>query len=91
MAYQLRRMLHDLRAIPNTSPTARPVRLLDSLTEKVRVADLPALGETVDGRRPALDAFLAGLQEQLRALSEAIRDQYQQPPPSPRPLFAVER
>ena len=91
VAYQLRRMLHDLRSIPNTSPTARPVRLLDSLTEKVRVADLTALGETVDGRRPALDAFLTGLQEQLRALSEAIRDQYQQLPPSPRPLFAVER
>jgi uncharacterized alpha-E superfamily protein len=91
VAYQLRRMLHDLRAIPNTSPTARPVRLLDSLTEKVRIADLASFTETVDGRRPALDAFLAGLQEQLRALSEAIRDQYQQAPPSPRPLFAVER
>jgi uncharacterized circularly permuted ATP-grasp superfamily protein/uncharacterized alpha-E superfamily protein len=91
VAYQLRRMLHDLRAIPNTSPTARPVRLLDSLTEKVRIADLASFAETVDGRRPALDAFLAGLQEQLRALSEAIRDQYQQDAPSPRPLFAVER
>ena len=91
VAYQLRRMLHDLRAIPNTSPTARPVRMLDSLTEKVRIADLPSFGEAADGRRLALDVFLAGLQEQLRALSEAIRDQYQQDAPSPRPLFAVER
>ncbi len=90
VVYQLRRMLHDLRAIPNTSPTARPVRLLDSLTEKVRVADLAALGETEDGRRLALDGFLAGLQEQLRLLSEAIRDQYQQVPPSPRPMFTAE-
>jgi uncharacterized circularly permuted ATP-grasp superfamily protein/uncharacterized alpha-E superfamily protein len=91
VAYQLRRMLHDLRAIPNTSPTARPVRLLDSLTEKVRIADLPSFGEAVDGWRLTLDRFLAELQEQLRALAEAIRDQYQQAPPSPRPLFSVER
>ena len=30
----------------------------------------------------ALDGFLAGLQEQLQALSEAIRDQYQQARPA---------
>ena len=39
VAYQLQRMLTDLRAIPNTSPTARPLRLLDRLVEKVRLAD----------------------------------------------------
>jgi uncharacterized alpha-E superfamily protein len=90
VAYQLRRMLHDLRAIPSTSPTARPVRLLDSVTEKVRIADLGSFPEVVDGRRPALEDFLVGLQEQLRALSEAIRDQYQQGPPSLQPLVGVE-
>jgi uncharacterized circularly permuted ATP-grasp superfamily protein/uncharacterized alpha-E superfamily protein len=89
VAYQLRRMLLDLRALPNTSPTARPVRLLDSLTEKVRIADLAAFAETEDGRRPALDAFLAGLQEQLRSLSEAIRDQYHRALPDPRPLVGA--
>ena len=54
VAYQLERILHDLRAIPNTSPTARPLRLLDSLAEKVRVADLSAAGRrpwTAGGRR----------------------------------------
>ena len=90
VAFQLRRMLHDLRALPNTSPTARPMRLLDSLTEKVRITDLAGFAESSDGRRPALDAFLAGLQDQLRSLSEAIRDQYHRPAPSPRPLFEVE-
>ena len=57
VAYQLRRMLHDLRAIPNTSPTARPVRLLDSLTEKVRVADLR--GARRDRGRPAARRWTA--------------------------------
>ena len=31
VAYQLQRIRTDLRAIPNTSPTARPLRLLDGL------------------------------------------------------------
>jgi uncharacterized alpha-E superfamily protein len=91
VAYQLRRIQADLRAVPNTSPTARPMRLLDSLVERVRIADLASLVEGVDHRRPALDEFLGGLQQQLRSLSEAIRDQYQQAPPRQQPLFRVER
>jgi hypothetical protein len=34
-----------------------------------------------------LEELLGELQYQLRALSEAIRDQYQKPPPTQRPLF----
>jgi uncharacterized alpha-E superfamily protein len=45
------------------------------------------LAESADGRRAALEEFLAELQHQLRALSEAIRDQYQQQPSTQRPLF----
>ena len=44
VAYQLQRMQSDLRAVPNTSPTARPLRLLDRLVETVRLADPVALG-----------------------------------------------
>jgi uncharacterized circularly permuted ATP-grasp superfamily protein/uncharacterized alpha-E superfamily protein len=91
VAYQLRRIQADLRAVPNTSPTARPMRLLDSLVERVRIADLATLVENSDGRRPALDEFLDGLQSQLRSLSEAIRDQYHQAPPPQQPLFRGER
>ncbi len=87
VAYQLHRLQTDLRAIPNTSPTARPLRLLDSLVERVRTADLVRLAETVDGTRPALGDFLGSLQGQLRELSVAIRDQYQQQPPTQQPLF----
>jgi uncharacterized circularly permuted ATP-grasp superfamily protein/uncharacterized alpha-E superfamily protein len=87
VAYQLNRMRTDLRALPNTSPTARPLRLLDSLAERVRTGDPAALAETENGRRPQLHDFLAGLHTQLRALSDAIRDHYQQQPPTQRPLF----
>ncbi|HSU34604.1 MAG TPA: circularly permuted type 2 ATP-grasp protein, partial [Propionibacteriaceae bacterium] len=87
VAYQLQRIRTDLRAIPNTSPTARPLRLLDGLVERVRIADPVGLAEVSDGGRPALDSFIGGLQQQLRALAEAIRDHYQQPPPTQQPLF----
>ena len=40
------------RAIPNTSPTARPLRLLDRLVEKVRLADPVALGTVLPARPP---------------------------------------
>ncbi len=49
VAYQLQRIRTDLRAIPNTSPTARPLRLLDGLVERVRIADPVALAEVSDG------------------------------------------
>jgi len=54
----------------------------------VRLADPAALSEVVDGQRPALDDFTAGLQMALRELSEAIRDQYHQPLPTQQPLLA---
>jgi uncharacterized alpha-E superfamily protein len=90
VAFQLQRIRTDLRALPNTSPTARPLRLLDGMAERVRIADPVALAEAANGRRAPLEEFLTDLQKQLRALSEAIRDQYQQPPPTQRPLFRTD-
>ena len=87
VGYQLNRIRNDLRALPNTSPTARPLRLLDSLAERVRTSDPVALAESENGRRTELHDLIAALQDQLRALSDAIRDHYQQQPPTQRPLF----
>ena len=92
VAYQLHRMQADLRAIPNTSPTARPLRLLDRLAEKVRLADPVALGTVLPpsadappdapARRDALEEFCAELHTALRELSTSIRDHYHEPPPT---------
>ncbi len=86
VAYQLARILHDLQSMPGTSPTARPLRLLETLVETVRTADPQALVATRGGRRLALEEFLAGLQDQLRDLSEGVRTQYQQQPLTQQPL-----
>jgi uncharacterized alpha-E superfamily protein len=90
VAFQLHRIRTDLRALPNTSPTARPLRLLDSLAERVRTSDPVALAEAANGRRSELHDFLVGLQSQLLALSDAVHDQYQQQPPTQRPLFRLD-
>jgi hypothetical protein len=60
------------------------------MAERVRIADPVALAEAHHGRRAPLEEFLTELQGQLRMLSEAIRDQYQQPPPTQRPLFRTD-
>ncbi|HEY0240865.1 MAG TPA: circularly permuted type 2 ATP-grasp protein, partial [Friedmanniella sp.] len=96
VAYQLHRMQTDLRAIPNTSPTARPLRLLDRLAEKVRLADPVALGTVLPpspgapadspARRDGLAEFCAELHGSLRELSTAIRDHYHEPPPTQQSL-----
>jgi uncharacterized alpha-E superfamily protein len=87
VAYQLARVQADLRALPISSPTARPLRLLDTLVEAVRTADPALLTAPEDGQRPALEPFLSGLHDQLREVSEAIRIQYQQQQPTQQPLF----
>lgn len=87
VAYQLNRMAADLGALPNSTPTYRPLRLLGDLVETVRGTDLAAVVEDHDGRREALATFLAGLHAQLLALSEAVGKQYLQLPPSPQPLW----
>jgi uncharacterized alpha-E superfamily protein len=89
VAYQLARIQTDLQALPTTSPTARPLRLLESLIEGVRTADPEVLTTADGGRRAALERFLSDLHDQLRDLSEAIRTQYQHQPPAPQPLSEV--
>jgi len=89
VAYQLIRIENDLRALPTTSPTARPLRLLQGLAERVRTADAAVLAQSSEGHRAGLEDFLAEVHDQLRELSEAIRTQYQQPTPTQQPLREV--
>jgi uncharacterized circularly permuted ATP-grasp superfamily protein/uncharacterized alpha-E superfamily protein len=83
VAYQVLRIGADLRAIPNTSPTARPIRLTDAAGETIRQLDPAALAVSTEGRRERLIEVLGELQAQLRALSDAIRDQFHPAPPAP--------
>ena len=84
VCYQLLRIGTDLRAIPNTSPTARPIRLLQAASEKIRRADAAALAVASDDVRVDLTRFLDELHHQLRTLSDAVRDQFHPLPPPQR-------
>ena len=87
VAYQLERIAGDLRAVPNATATTRPLRLLEDLAQSVQAADLASLVVQTDGRRGVLADFLTGLQAQLHALAEAVKQQYLLLPPSPQPLW----
>jgi uncharacterized circularly permuted ATP-grasp superfamily protein/uncharacterized alpha-E superfamily protein len=83
VAYQVLRIGADLRAIPNTSPTARPIRLTDALGETIRQLDPAALAISTEGRRERLIDVMGELQAQLRTLADAVRDQFHPAPPPP--------
>jgi uncharacterized alpha-E superfamily protein len=74
VSYQLDRIGADLRAMPQTVASARPLRLIEDLTDTIRTADLAELVGSVDGQRVALDLFLTGLQSQLNALGSSVNE-----------------
>jgi len=80
VAYQVARIRTDLEAMPTTSPTARPLRLVDDLEEALRTVDLGG-SAAADGSRRGLEGDLVDLQHRLRTLAESIREFYQSPPP----------
>lgn len=87
VAYQLDRISRDLRALSEVTAGARPLRLVSDLAERIREADLASLVGPAAGGRPALSAFLTGLQAGLQLLSTAVDEQYLRLPPSPQPLW----
>ena len=84
---QVQRIDSGLRSLPHATATARPLRVLADVRENLRGADLALLVGVQDGRRVALAEFLAGLQAQLAALSDAIQEQYLRLPQAPQPLW----
>ncbi len=80
VAYQLKRVLADLEAMPGTG-AHRAMDLVAEIGHRLAEADLSELAMGTGGRRVALEEFLADLQARLRELSDTIRQTYQQPPP----------
>ncbi|GAA2098822.1 circularly permuted type 2 ATP-grasp protein [Microlunatus panaciterrae] len=88
VAYQVDRVAADLRSLPGSSGTSRPVRLVSDLAERLAGAsptELVAAGDA--GGYDQLASFLGELQEQLRRLAEAIAEEYLTQPPQPQPLW----
>jgi uncharacterized circularly permuted ATP-grasp superfamily protein/uncharacterized alpha-E superfamily protein len=73
LVYQLERLRADLKALPGSSGSSRPERLIDDLVTRLRRLD-PADLEVVndDGMRAELADLLDGMHRDLRELSGVI-------------------
>ena len=73
LVFQLERLRTDLRALPGSSGSSRPERLVDDIGIRLRRLDPAELEEVDDeGRRVELDGLLKGVEVGLRELSDII-------------------
>jgi uncharacterized circularly permuted ATP-grasp superfamily protein/uncharacterized alpha-E superfamily protein len=73
LAFQLERLRANLRALPGSSGSSRPERLVDDIATRLRRLDPAELEEVAaDGSRAALADLLQGIHRDLRELSGVI-------------------
>ncbi|MET0757163.1 MAG: circularly permuted type 2 ATP-grasp protein [Mycobacterium sp.] len=88
LVYQLERLRADLKALPGSSGSSRPERLVDEIATRLRrldPADLEAV--TPDGRRAELADLLDGMHSDLRDLSGVITTTHLSLPGGMQPLW----
>jgi uncharacterized circularly permuted ATP-grasp superfamily protein/uncharacterized alpha-E superfamily protein len=73
LVYQLERLRANLKALPGSSGSSRPERLVDEIATRLRRLDPADLEEvTADGTRAELAELLDGMHRDLRELSGVI-------------------
>jgi uncharacterized circularly permuted ATP-grasp superfamily protein/uncharacterized alpha-E superfamily protein len=73
LAYQIERLRANLKALPGSSGSSRPARLVDEIATRLRRLDPADLEQvTPDGARGELADLLDGIQSSLRELSDVI-------------------
>ncbi|ULE32795.1 circularly permuted type 2 ATP-grasp protein [Mycobacterium sp. IDR2000157661] len=72
LAYQLDRLRAGLKALPGSSGSSRPERLVDEIGTRLRRVDPPDLEGVADGSRTELVKLLERTNEDLRELSGVI-------------------
>lgn len=88
LAYQFDRLRDGLRALPGSSGSSRPQRLVDDLATRLRRVDPADLEDvTADGRRAELADLLDAVQRDLRALSGVITTTHLSLPGGMQPLW----
>lgn len=88
LAFQFERLRADLRALPSSTGSTRPERMIEEIATRLRrqdPADLEHLDE--DGRRDQLADLLDTLHADLRELSELIRAAHLALPSGMQPLW----
>jgi uncharacterized circularly permuted ATP-grasp superfamily protein/uncharacterized alpha-E superfamily protein len=88
LVYQLDRLRSDLKALPGSSGSSRPERLVDEIATRLRrisPSDLEAV--TPDGTRAALTNLLTAMHSDLRDLSGVIAATHLSLPGGMQPLW----
>lgn len=84
LAFQLRRVRSRLGALPDSSPTDRPLRIVDELSERVSAGGVPIPGDVA-----GVAAWLDQIEDSLHQLGDAITEHYLAPPLEPQSLGPV--
>ncbi|MEZ0049657.1 putative circularly permuted ATP-grasp superfamily protein/putative alpha-E superfamily protein [Mycobacterium sp. MAA66] len=88
LAFQLERLRTDLRALPSSTGSTRPERLIDEIGARLRRLDPVDLEHIdADGQRDELDELLAGIHADLRELSDLITATHLALPSGMQPLW----
>jgi uncharacterized circularly permuted ATP-grasp superfamily protein/uncharacterized alpha-E superfamily protein len=84
LAFGIAEMRQQLAAMPQSTGSTRPERLLDDLAEELERAD-GATRTAIEGeRRPNLERFLDGCIRQLTRFADAVGELHFTPAPTPR-------
>lgn len=89
VAFSLRRGADHIAALPASTGSSRPERLMEELRATVAEVDLGALTAQENGVRPGLVAFLAETSQGLQRLSDAVLAVHGVRAPEPRALSSL--
>ncbi|MCW2829855.1 MAG: hypothetical protein JWP31_547 [Aeromicrobium sp.] len=84
LAFGLAEMRQHLAAMPGSTGSTRPERLLDDLADELDRADIAELTAIEGENRPNLERFLGGYLAQLTRFADAVGDLHFAPGPQPR-------
>ncbi|WP_456697298.1 circularly permuted type 2 ATP-grasp protein [Aeromicrobium sp. P5_D10] len=84
LAFGIAELREQLAAMPESTGSTRPERLLDDLADELERIELPVLTEIEDGSRPHLMRFLDGSIGQLSRFADAVAELHFSAGPVPR-------
>ncbi|HWI30511.1 MAG TPA: circularly permuted type 2 ATP-grasp protein [Microbacterium sp.] len=89
LAFSFQQVRAHLAAMPTSTGSTRPERLLEHLETALEHVDIVALGRVEGGRRRRLEHFVIDMNAQLRRLSDSIADLHFSSGPPPQPLSSL--
>ena len=91
LAYQFERLRVNLKALPSSSGSTRPERLIEEVGARLRRLDPADLEDVSDGTRAELDGLLSSIHGDLRDLSREITSTHLSLPGGMQPLWGPDK